>query len=79
MNETLSGLNLPGAIRAQASKLLAAINNANGLGELLRDTGRAEGFVLGIETLNALNAVDVEHLSIVLEAAAHNRYVELGG
>jgi hypothetical protein len=44
----------------------------------LRDTGRAEGFVLGIETLNALNMVDVKRLSLLLETAAHSRYVELG-
>lgn len=79
MNDAFSALSLPAAIRAQASQLLAAIKGASGLGELLRDAGRAEGFVLGIETAHALSAIDIENLYAVMQSAAQKRHAELGG
>ncbi|EJN18653.1 hypothetical protein [Pseudomonas sp. GM80] len=77
MNDAFSTLSLPAAIRAQASQLLAAIKGASGLAELLREAGRAEGFVLGIETVHALGAIDVENLYAVIESAAQKRHAEL--
>ncbi|MFW9082392.1 hypothetical protein ACOI9X_24425 [Pseudomonas sp. P2757] len=78
MNDTLSELSLPAALRTQASALLDIINGASNRDELLRAVGRAEGFVLGLETLDARNAIDVQNLYVVVEAAAHRRQAELG-
>ncbi|NNA55963.1 hypothetical protein HBO27_08990 [Pseudomonas koreensis] len=78
MNNTLSQLDLPAELRTQASALLDIINGASNRDELLRALGRAEGFVLGLETLDALNPIDVQNLYVVVEAAAHRRQVELG-
>lgn len=79
MNETLSKLNLPAATRTQASALLAVIYGASNRDELLRATGRAEGFILGLETLDALDAIDVQNLYVVVEVAALRRQAELDG
>jgi hypothetical protein len=78
MNNTLSQLDLPAELRTQASALLDIINGASNRDELLRALGRAEGVVLGLETLDALNPIDVQNLYAVVEAAAHRRQVELG-
>lgn len=77
LNDPLAPLNLPAAIRAQAAKLLHAINCAETLIETLRAADRAEGFALGIETVRALNPIDIENLYLVLENAAQARQSEL--
>ncbi|AHZ72654.1 hypothetical protein OU5_5575 [Pseudomonas mandelii JR-1] len=79
MGDALTALNLPEAIRVQATKLLGAITQARDLSELLRAAGRAEGFVLGLETVYPLTIVDVENLYVVVEAAVQRRHAELGG
>lgn len=73
MSDSLTPLNLPAAIRTQATRLLVAISTANSFSDLLRAADRAEGFALGIETVRALNPIDIENLYLVLENAAHER------
>ncbi|MFJ2389389.1 hypothetical protein [Pseudomonas koreensis] len=79
MNDASSPLNSPAAIRAQASALLATIEGASNLGELLRATGGAKGFVLGLETVYPLTAIDVQNLYVMVEAVAQRRHAKLGG
>lgn len=78
ISDPLAPLGLPAAIRAQASKLLRAINSAATLEDTLRAADRAEGFALGIETLRALNPGDVEGLYLVFDRASQARQAELG-
>jgi hypothetical protein len=61
---------MPAAIRAQASKLLRAINSAAHLEGTLRAADRAEGFALGIEIVSALNPGDAEGLYLRLQHTA---------
>lgn len=79
MDNASAALNLPEAIRVQATKLLGAITQARDLSDLLRAADRAEGFVLGLETVYPLTTVDVENLYVVVEAAVQRRRAELGG
>ena len=74
----LTRLDLPVAIRTQAGLLFAAIEGAHDLSDLLRAADRAEGFVLGIETLDALPPMDLENLYRVFGSAAQERQAELG-
>ncbi|RON20564.1 hypothetical protein BK660_16045 [Pseudomonas brassicacearum] len=75
--DPLAPLNLPAAIRVQGSKLLCAIRSAATLLDALRAADRAEGFVLGIETLRALNPEDIEGLYLVFDRAFQVRQAEL--
>lgn len=77
-SDPLAPLGLPAAIRAQASKLLRAINSAATLEDTLRAADRAEGFALGIETVRALNPGEVEGLYLVFDRAFQARQAELG-
>jgi hypothetical protein len=76
--DPLAPLHLPAAIRAQARKLQAAIRGARSLGALRRAADRAEGFVLGLETVHALQPIDVKNLYVVFECAAQARQAALG-
>lgn len=77
-SDPLEPLNLPSAIRLQASKLLRAISSAATLEDALRAADRAEGFALGIETVRALNPGDVEGLYLVFDRAYQARQAEPG-
>jgi hypothetical protein len=77
-HDPLTPLNLPAAIRAQASKLLTAIRMAHTLDDLVRAGVRAEGFALGIETVRALNPIDIENLLCGYESTVQKRRAELG-
>jgi hypothetical protein len=79
ISDPLAPLNLPAAIRAQASKLLRAINSAATPADTLSAANRAESFALGIETVRALNPGDVEGLYLVFDRAFQERQAELGG
>jgi hypothetical protein len=74
----LAASDLPAALRAQGRTLLEAIRSAPTLVETLRAADRAEGFVLGLETVGALNADEIEGLNWVFDRAARARRVELG-
>lgn len=75
-HDLLAALNLPAAVQAQALKLLERIQQAHTADELFRASDRAEGFVLGIETLKALNPADIETLYLLFDNAATVRRLE---
>jgi len=72
-NTSFTGLNLPESVLEQAVKLLNAIDQAYTAEELGRAAGRAEGFVLVIETVKALNAASIEGLYLAFDNAASAR------
>lgn len=78
MSEAFDGLNLPAAVQARASKLLERIQQAHTADELFRASDRAEGFVLGIETVKALNPESIEALYVLYDNAATARRLEHG-
>ncbi len=77
IRDTLAPLNLPSALHAQAIKLLDAIRRAHNLYDTQQAATRAEGFVLGIETLRALNPGDIEALYLAFDHASQTRQAEL--
>ncbi|WP_338805740.1 hypothetical protein V8U11_19745 [Pseudomonas chlororaphis] len=60
IKEALVVLNLLTAVKVQTFKLLARISQAASADELWRASDRAEGFVLGLETVEALDAASIE-------------------
>lgn len=78
-NAILAPLNLPGYLHAQACKLLHAIGGATSMDDVQRAADRAKGFALGVETLRALNPVDVECLYLAFDYVEQVRQAELGG
>ncbi len=75
--QLLAGYNLPHTVHGQALKLLSWINQAETIVECRRAADRAEGFVLGLETIKALNAPSIEALYLAFEQAATLRGVVL--
>ncbi|AXI64376.1 hypothetical protein DLD99_01785 [Pseudomonas kribbensis] len=69
-------MNLPNAVQAQVLKLLAQIARAQTADDLFRASDRAEGFVLGLETVKALNAWSIEGLYKAFDDAATTRRSE---
>jgi hypothetical protein len=76
MDKALSTLNLPHAVEVQTLKLLQQIARAHTADDLFRASDRAEGFVLGLETVRVLNAVSIEGLYKTFEEAAAARRQE---
>jgi hypothetical protein len=76
MNIGLAALNLPHAVQTQALKLLMQIALARTADDLFRASDRAEGFVLGLETVKALNPASLEGLYVVFDNAATARRLE---
>ncbi len=76
MSDMLTALNLPSAVQAQALKLLTHIAQAHSAADLWRATDRAEGFVLGLETVKALNPASLEGLYVAFDNAATARRLE---
>lgn len=74
---SLAALNLTGAIRAQADKLLQTILSSTTIPATLRAIDRAEGFTLGLETVGALSADTIERLYLAFDDAAQTRLTEL--
>lgn len=56
-------------IKREAERLLAQIGRADSLIVAVKAGARAEGFVLGMETVGALRSGDAERLYITFEAA----------
>lgn len=73
MDNALAVLNLTQAVMTQTLKLLARIAQARNADELWRASDRAEGFVLGLETIKALNAASIEGLYGAFDNAATAR------
>ncbi|WP_339530189.1 MULTISPECIES: hypothetical protein [unclassified Pseudomonas] len=74
---SLAALNLTGATRAQADKLLQTILSSATTPATLRAIDRAEGFILGLETVGALSADAIERLYLAFYDAAQTRLTEL--
>jgi len=74
--DPLAALILPAAVQARAEKLLERIQQAHNPDELQRAADRAEGFVLGIETVKALNPANIEGLYMLFDNAATARRLE---
>jgi len=72
-HDPLTTLNLPTAVHAQALKLLTRIVTTHTASECERAADRAEGFVLGLETVKALNAASAEALYLVTARGHHSR------
>lgn len=75
-NNPMAALNLPQGIHAQALKLLGAIAQARTARDCERAADRAEGFVLGLETVKALNPASIEGLYVAFDNAATARRLE---
>lgn len=60
MNDVLAALDLPLAVKVQTRKLLACISQAASSDELWRASDRAAGFVMGLETVEALDAESIK-------------------
>jgi hypothetical protein len=61
----------------EADRLLAQIQRADSMLVAVKAGARAEGFVLGMETVGALRAGDAERLYIIFEAALEARLKSL--
>ncbi|NKF26999.1 hypothetical protein HER21_11100 [Pseudomonas sp. BGM005] len=76
MNDTVAGLDLPPAVKIQTLKLLARISQAANADELWRASDRAAGFVLGLETVEVLDAASIQALYDAFDEAAKARRQE---
>lgn len=76
MTDALAALKLPNAVEVQTLKLQRQIELAYKADDLFRASDRAEGFVLGLETVKALNAASIQGLYKTFEAAATARRQE---
>jgi hypothetical protein len=71
--QELAALDLPQAVQSTTLKLLQQIALAHTADDLFRASDRAEGFVLGLETVEALDAVRIGALYEVFDSAAGAR------
>lgn len=70
-------ITMPAAVRQELDILLASIKRATTNDEAERAGLRAEGFVLGVERLKALQPSSIEALYLVVEQAVESRAGEL--
>ncbi|WDU63898.1 hypothetical protein LRS56_05040 [Pseudomonas poae] len=76
---TIDQISLPKGVGPHASKLLDNITGAATHEELNRAGGKAEGFVLGLESAKAIKSQIAESLYVAYDDAASNRAGELKG
>lgn len=76
-HDPLAAWNLPTAVHFRALKLLSNIAQATTVADTLHAADRAEGFVLGIETVKALNPAAIEALYLVFDDASQARQAAL--
>jgi tRNA splicing endonuclease len=74
---TTDDLVMPAAVRQELDHLLATIKRAMTSDEAERAGLRAEGFVLGVERLKALQLVSIEALYLLVEQAVELRSGDL--
>jgi hypothetical protein len=72
-------ITMPSAVRVELDLLLASIKRATTRDEAERAGLRAEGFVLGVERLKALQPGSIETLYLMVEQAVESRAGELAG
>lgn len=77
LHDPFTALNLPEAVHYRALKLLSNIAQATTVADTLHAADRAEGFVLGIETVKALNPGAIETLYLVFDDASQVRQAAL--
>ena len=70
-------ISLPKGVGTHAEKLFDAITQAATAEELNRAGGKAEGFVLGLESTKAIKSQVAESLYVVYDDAATQRATEL--
>ncbi len=70
-------ISLPKGVGPHAEKLFEAITQASTAEELNRAGGKAEGFVLGLESAKAIKSQVAESLYVVYDDAAAQRATEL--
>ncbi|MFK3821587.1 hypothetical protein ACI2KL_05150 [Pseudomonas yamanorum] len=76
---SIDQISLPKGVGPQALKLLDAITGADTKEDLNRAGGKAEGFVLGLESAKAIKSQIAESLYVAYDDAASNRLSELKG
>ncbi|POA73860.1 MULTISPECIES: hypothetical protein [Pseudomonas] len=76
---SIEQISLPKGVGPQAMKLWDAITQAGSAAELNRAGGKAEGFVLGLESTKAIKGQVAESLYVAFDDAASQRSVELAG
>jgi len=74
---SIDQISLPKGAGPHAEKLFEAITQAGTVSELNRAGGKAEGFVLGLETAKAIKSQIAERLYVVFDDAASQRETEL--
>ncbi|MBK5540178.1 hypothetical protein JFV28_16685 [Pseudomonas sp. TH05] len=76
---SIDQISLPKGVGPQASKLWDAITQAGTAEDLNRAGGKAEGFVLGLESAKAIKSQVAESLYVAFDDAASQRAAELAG
>ncbi|WP_322846567.1 hypothetical protein [Pseudomonas sp. B33.4] len=74
---SIAQISLPKGVGAHAEKLFDAITQAGTAEELNRAGGKAEGFVLGLESTKAIKSQIAESLYVAYDDAATQRASEL--
>lgn len=74
---TIAQISLPKGVGPHAEKLFDAITQASTADELNRAGGKAEGFVLGLESTKAIKSQVAESLYVAYDDAASQRATEL--
>jgi hypothetical protein len=74
---SIAQISLPKGVGLHAEKLFDAITQAGTAEELNRAGGKAEGFVLGLESTKAIKSQIAESLYVVYDDAATQRASEL--
>jgi hypothetical protein len=76
---SIDQISLPKGVGPQAAKLWDAITQASTADDLNRAGGKAEGFVLGLESAKAIKSQVAESLYVAFDDAASLRSSELAG
>ena len=74
---SIAQISLPKGVGPHAEKLFDAITQASTADELNRAGGKAEGFVLGLESAKAIKSQVAESLYVAYDDAASQRATEL--
>ena len=74
---SVTQISLPKGVGPHAEKLFDAITQASTAEELNRAGGKAEGFVLGLESTKAIKSQIAESLYVAYDDAASQRATEL--
>lgn len=76
---SIDQISLPKGVGPHAAKLWDAITQASTADDLNRAGGKAEGFVLGLESAKAIRSQVAESLYVAFDDAASQRSTELAG